>query len=85
MIILRRTRRGKYAKKLLVLKHKPFQVFWEDYYIKKIKEYRMHLWKMIILGKQFVGDIRDGVLNKGDCSFGHNFTEYLNLKYCSQQ
>ena len=78
----KKTKIGKVReRKHLVLKHKPFQVFWDDYYIKKIKDYRMHLWKMIILGKKFVGDVRDKALRRGDSSLGHDFTEYLKVEH----
>ena len=67
-------------KKHLILKHKSFRLFWNEYYLKQLKSHRLHLWKMIVLSKQYTNDVRDDSLREGEVGIGHDFTEYLKVE-----
>jgi hypothetical protein len=43
--------------KLRMKKHKSFRLFWDEYYLKQLKSHRFHLWKMIVLSKQYTSDV----------------------------
>ena len=65
----------------LVHQTKPFQVFFKDYYMYTMKQYRKHYFHKIILSKQNVEDIRLINLLAGELMSSRNYTKRLLLKF----
>ena len=65
----------------VVFKSLPFQEFWDEYYMVELSRYRMHYWKMIVLSKQFMSDLREEAIEGSlyDVLIGHDFTDALCL------
>ena len=70
------------TRKHLVIKHESFPVFWEQYYYPYLKKYQKHYWKMIVLSKRFVNDLREAaILNEHDIVITHDFTDAMCLTH----
>ena len=68
--------KGKFQKRLhLVLKETDFPTFWDDFCLPNLKKFRLHRWKIIMLGKKNVNDVRTGCLRRGDIATQRDFAE----------
>ena len=47
-------------------------------------KFRMHIFKYLILGKNFCGDVRKEILRQRDSAWEHDFAEALSLKHSGE-
>jgi hypothetical protein len=74
-------RGGFYKRKYLTKKKVPFQVFYNEYYLKQLKKYTYHRFLKIILSKSNTEDIRLERLLPGEATCSRDYAERLPMKF----